>query len=317
MSSNSNRAMQWAKDNPDRFKENQKRYRDKKKLNMSDEEREIKLKKQREQSKRWRLDHPDEVRERKNNYIKKRRLIDPDFREKILKRKRDWDKENKEHNRLYKLNRYKNSSDVRKKYSIRSINKNYNNRLEVIYWYSDGSMVCKNCGNHYYEFLAVDHMNNDGYAHRSSGELKKYSNNICTYLVANNFPDGYQILCHNCNQLKRYDGSPNVKDTAYTRHRVKRKKMMLEKYSTNGVIKCKYCDADDVRCLTFHHVNGGGTKERRDLKYSSIEAYLYKNNIPLDQIEVLCQNCNKSLGHYGYLPFDQQNSSQLCPVIEA
>jgi 5-methylcytosine-specific restriction endonuclease McrA len=77
---------------------------------------------------------------------------------------------------------------------------------------------------------------------------------------------------------------------------------MLNKYSHND-IKCKYCGIRDEKCLTFHHVHGGGMKEQRDIGYRSLVEYLYHNDIPLTDIEVVCQNCNKSMGHYGYLPF--------------
>jgi hypothetical protein len=55
---------------------------------------------------------------------------------------------------------------------------------------------CACCGEDRYEFLSVDHMNGDGAAHRrviGGGKA------IYRWLVKHNFPDGFQILCHNCN----------------------------------------------------------------------------------------------------------------------
>jgi len=296
------KAVKWAKENPEKFKLSQKRYRDKKKLSITEEDRV----KARAQSNKWRINNPDKIRERKREYVHKRRFEDPEFREKLKKRKREWDAKNVEHVKQYAKERYAKTYPIIRDHHLKYMHdKGVNKRLEILYWYSNGEMNCNECGELHYEFLAVDHMDNNGYAHRSSGELKKYSNNIINYLIGNNFPEGYQILCHNCNQIKRMELMPPIKDTAYTRHRRKYRKLMLNKYSGSD-IKCKYCGIKDERCLTFHHVNGGGTKEKRENKYNDTAIYLYHNNTPLEEIEILCQNCNKSLGHYGYLPFDQK-----------
>lgn len=298
---NVERSVNWAKNNPERFKENQKRYNKRKRLQMTEEDHI----KERSRSNKWRLEHPDKIRKWKRDYMRKRRREDPIFRDKINERKRNWDIKNKDHIKEYAKNRYyKNyisDKESRRKILDYKHERQVNLRLEVLYWYSNGEMKCKECGTSYYEFLAVDHINNNGYEHRSSGELRKYSNDIVKYLIKNNFPEGYQILCHNCNQIKRIN-LIYQKDTAYTRHRRKIRKLMLNKYSNNDV-RCKYCKETDERCLTFHHVNGGGTKDRREKGYSSLPSYLYKHNVPIEEIEILCQNCNKSLGHYGYLPF--------------
>ena len=46
--------------------------------------------------------------------------------------------------------------------------------------------------------LTVDHINNDGVAHRK--KIKK--RNIYQWLTKNNFPEGFQTLCMNCNFAK-------------------------------------------------------------------------------------------------------------------
>lgn len=290
------RAIAWIKKNPDRFKRNQKRYRDKKKLSMTEEERNRLKEKQREQSK------TDKYKLRSSNYSRNKRLTeDPESRKTRLERKRKWDIKNKEYCKQYRKERYAIIYPINREKILNDMrNKNINNRIEVLYWYSDGKIKCNRCEEAHYEFLAVDHINNNGYEHRKSGALKKYGNNICKFLIKNNFPEGYQILCHNCNQIKRTECHP-PKNTACTRHHGKYRKSMLEKYS-NGNVKCKYCGTTDDRCLTFHHVDNDGSKERKKIGNKSIVSYLYHNDIPLNKIEVLCQNCNQSLGWYGYLP---------------
>ena len=51
-----------------------------------------------------------------------------------------------------------------------------------------------------YEFLSIDHINNDGAAHRR----KLGSNYIYSWLIQTNFPEGFQVLCHNCNLAKGF-----------------------------------------------------------------------------------------------------------------
>ena len=288
----------WVKENPDKFRATQKKYRDKKKLLMTDEDRI----KQRANAKKWRDANPDKVNKSKCKYISKRRREDPDYREKLIEQKRNWDERNIEHNRQYRKKRYDKIYPLNRDTILKSMHeKMVNNRYEVLYWYSDGAMQCKHCGVNYFEFLAIDHIDNNGCTHRTSGELKKYSNDISKYLLKNNFPDGYQVLCHNCNQIKRIERLP-IKNTPCSRHRQKIRMLMLKKYS-RGEPRCVYCGVEDIRCLAFHHVNGGGVKEKKEIGYYSLTSYLYHNDIPLDTIVVACQNCNKSLGHYGRLPF--------------
>lgn len=69
---------------------------------------------------------------------------------------------------------------------------------------------CACCGETTPEFLGVDHVNNDGEAHRR--ELKGYGRSIYRWLAIEGYPqDGrFQLLCHNCNVAKGcYGGCPH------------------------------------------------------------------------------------------------------------
>lgn len=56
--------------------------------------------------------------------------------------------------------------------------------------------------------------------------------------------------------------------------------------------KCVKCGFDDWRALQIDHVNGWGSKERRQFKdtYSYLE--LCVQNINTDKYQLLCANCN-------------------------
>ena len=73
-------------------------------------------------------------------------------------------------------------------------------RLRVIEFYSQGKMCCACCGDKHIEFLAVDHVDGGGTRHLKTIPSMK----ISRFLIKNNFPEGYQILCHNCNFAKHF-----------------------------------------------------------------------------------------------------------------
>lgn len=73
------------------------------------------------------------------------------------------------------------------------------NRKKVIDAYG-GKCAC--CGEAETAFLTIDHVNDDGAQHRRElPQLKLY-----VWLIAQGFPEGFQILCANCNMAKGIEG---------------------------------------------------------------------------------------------------------------
>jgi len=71
--------------------------------------------------------------------------------------------------------------------------KKWRERRELCLNHYGGKCAC--CGEIRYEFLAIDHINGGG-----NQERKNYSRNgFVSFLIKNNFPEGYRVLCHNCN----------------------------------------------------------------------------------------------------------------------
>lgn len=52
--------------------------------------------------------------------------------------------------------------------------------------------------------LAIDHIEGGGNTHRK--KIGKYGSGFFKWLIDNNFPEGFQILCHNCNISKHLNG---------------------------------------------------------------------------------------------------------------
>lgn len=61
--------------------------------------------------------------------------------------------------------------------------------------------TCKCCGETEPLFLDIDHMDNDGAAHRKKYNLTA-GTQFYVWLIKNNFPSNFQTLCCNCNRGK-------------------------------------------------------------------------------------------------------------------
>lgn len=76
-------------------------------------------------------------------------------------------------------------------------------RLKALLHYSNGMLQCACCGEDKIEFLAIDHIKNDGAEHRKKvGKTRA----IFQWLQKHDYPPGFQVLCHNCNFAKSVHG---------------------------------------------------------------------------------------------------------------
>lgn len=85
-------------------------------------------------------------------------------------------------------------------------------RKIVLTHYSEGKLECVCCGEKIYEFLTLDHINNDGHQHK----MKVSTNSLSFYkdIIRHGFPPWYQLLCHNCNWARGILGKcPHEKET--------------------------------------------------------------------------------------------------------
>ena len=116
---------------------------------------------------------------------RERRKTDPEYRERKDAVTAKWREDNPDRNAAY-------CKTVREEW-----------KLTVLRHYSGGVPQCACCEEPHVEFLTIDHIGNDGAAHRKV--LRKSGVNGSTFywwLIKNNFPDGFQVLCMNCNFAK-------------------------------------------------------------------------------------------------------------------
>lgn len=84
----------------------------------------------------------------------------------------------------------------------------YQREKAAVYEYY-GGYRCACCSETEVSVLTIDHVHNDGNAHRKSLGVSGRGSGTTTlysWLVKNNFPPGFQILCRNCNWSKHIRG---------------------------------------------------------------------------------------------------------------
>ena len=121
----------------------------------------------------------------KNTKARERYASDPEYRARILVNCKRW-----------------NTANLEKK-RARSRRNHKELRLAVFEAYGGAKCVC--CGETTYEFLSIDHINDDGATERRNGYAAGGAS-FYRRLQRDGFPPGYQVLCHNCNQAKGFYG---------------------------------------------------------------------------------------------------------------
>ena len=76
-------------------------------------------------------------------------------------------------------------------------------RLMVLQHYSEGTMECKTCGDTEYDGLSMDHIAGGGKKHAK--EIGGCGTALTMWLIRNNYPGGFQVLCMNCQWIKRHE----------------------------------------------------------------------------------------------------------------
>lgn len=89
--------------------------------------------------------------------------------------------------------------DYRRRISIRT---NRNLKLQVLSHYSKGKPTCVMCGIDDLDVLCLDHINGGGEAHRRTIPHDGNGLHLYWWIKNNNFPNGFQVLCLNCNWKK-------------------------------------------------------------------------------------------------------------------
>ena len=171
----------WYEKNKDKVKNDVKKYYNEHKNSLK------------EYRKNWRLENIEHVKQRskkryienKNEITKQHEIYRINNREKLKHAAKEYRKSNQYLIRERDKYRYYN----KKKMVM------HKQKLQCIEYYSNGKMCCNCCGENNIKFLTIDHINNDGNIHRKSNSR----HGTPKWLIDNCFPNGFQVLCWNCN----------------------------------------------------------------------------------------------------------------------
>ncbi len=123
----------------------------------------------------------------------------------------DWKKRNPERDRLNRAN-YKEK--YREKNRLKKRAYNALERVEVLKHYSP-NLICVRCGFSDLRALSLDHIKGGGNKERI--RLRRRGVNFYRWLKQNGYPNIYQVLCMNCQFIKRHENGeerkPRVKSS--------------------------------------------------------------------------------------------------------
>jgi len=124
-------------------------------------------------------------------------------RETCREKCRKWQTENRERLLAWRRKRYReNFAKNQQRFADYERKRNQSSKIEVMFSkYSNGTGKCVKCGEGDIDVLCLDHIADNGAAHRL--EIGGHrGQQLYKMLKKQKYPEGYQVLCANCNLKK-------------------------------------------------------------------------------------------------------------------
>jgi hypothetical protein len=116
----------------------------------------------------------------------------------------------REKNKAYWRDRYKNDPGYKAMVKARAKQDGETRRLLVLQHYGGEHPRCACCSEGALEFLCLDHVAGGGTKHRD--QVRREGKAMTRWIIDNNFPKMFRVLCHNCNtSLGHYGYCPHKK----------------------------------------------------------------------------------------------------------
>lgn len=216
---------------------------------------------------KWRAENPDRVRVHKATFYQ-------NHREDINKKTAQWAADNPERYREQHNDWLVNNREKTRVYVQRYTRQA---KQEVFDHYGHR---CNRCGHVDEDVLIVDHVNNDGAAHR---KVVRNAYSFYKSIKDAGFPTTFQILCRNCNWKKHLDRLNRRKGSEY-----RLRQLILDHYG-HYCNNCKHVD-DDV--MSVDHVHNDGAEHRKTVRTpQALLKFIRDTNYP-NTFQILCCNCN-------------------------
>ena len=142
----------------------------------------------------------------------------------LVKQHNVWCKNNRGKATLYmkkwRSNNKDKLSEQNKRYRLKNSiklhdynrNRSKEQKLRCYNHYSNYNINCNCCGERRIEFLSIDHIYDNGKERR---KIHAHGRRLYSWIIRNNFPNEFQILCMNCNFAKGHDKNhicPHLKE---------------------------------------------------------------------------------------------------------
>lgn len=168
----------------------------------------------------------------------------------------------------------------------------YNSKLKREAFEAYGGAHCA-CGESELDRLALDHVENNGHTDRA--KTRRSGVKLYSFLKTSGWPAGFQVLCHNCNILKRaarYEAKCVTRRQRTALATARKLKLRVVAHYGNGKAACVRCGYDRLEALTIDHVNDDGHLTRGQISPGRV-AYLklIRDSFP-SGYQTLCFCCN-------------------------
>ncbi len=198
-----------------------------------------------------------------------------------------------------------------------------------------GGQLCSICGYNDIRSLTIDHIFSGGRKHREE-TTKRGGYSFYLWLRRNGYPEGYRVLCANCNMCIGHHGFSPLEKTIdnqcikcsgslentpdfYKQYGINicevcclngsKAKGALDskkdalKYKRlvieNYGGECVICAEKQPLFLTIDHINGGGNKDRKSgVVGVAFYRKLIRDGYPHGDLQLLCYNCNCGIKQY-------------------
>ena len=121
---------------------------------------------------------------------------------------------------------------------------------------------------------------------------------------------GLNSWCNKCKSeyaKEMWHKKPEEYRERQRKYNFNRRQKILNAYGN----KCTCCGEDTPEFLELDHKNKDGTKHRKQLGTLNIYPNVIKEGYPKDKYQLLCANCNHSLGSKGYCPHQIKNDLDI------
>ena len=98
------------------------------------------------------------------------------------------------------------------------------------------------------------------------------------------------------------------------KEKARQKRLVILNHYGNGKPHCVCCGESHLQFLALDHINGGGSKHRKEVgKGTMLYGWILRNNFP-EIFQILCHNCNSAKGFYGQCPHETGHTTVIIPL---